>query len=339
MHHVHLNFYGVGVCFKSDNQELTRDIQRDFSFFASKEDTTKIIISASFVHPPYASLPAMVARYVSPRNICYYNNHIKYIDYSGKALVIFNQDKLRCDMHSIDYPLLHEICYMTIMSLVASELDAMGLHRVHALGFTIGQKAVLLLMDMGGGKTTMALKILSLSNTIKLLSEDSPLINPHGDILPFPLRIGVNEQEVPDGIPHEYLRRFQRQEFWPKTLIDVEYFKEKISTVPARPHLIILGKRVLGRNPSIEPVSKYAALGEFIKNSVVGVGLYQGIEYIFQKGPREILLKIPLGLSRLRNSLKVIKGSKTFVFYLGQDKEENTSTLLSFLEQYKPHND
>ncbi len=332
MESISFSFYGIILQLKSRDNGLIRDIKRDFSFFACPATQPKISINAYLQEPPYGTLPAMQASYVSPRNICYYHQGIKYIDYSGKGLVIYDKKKLQCDIYSAEYPLLHEACYMAILSLANEHLDKIHIHRVHGLGLQLkDNKAVLLLLDMGGGKTTLALQLLSAAKEVKLISEDSPLINKKGEILPFPLRIGVNPQEKPKDIPAEHIRYFERQEFGPKALIDIDYFKGKIADKPSQPDIIILGRRALGQKPQIRPASKYAALKEFIKNCVIGLGLFQGVEYIFQKGPKEAFFKIPIALSRLNNTRKVIKKSRIFEFLLSCDVNENNRILQEFI--------
>ena len=68
----------------------------------------------------------------------------------------------------------------------------------------------------------MALRLLREPGFL-LLSDDTPLIDRRGQILPFPLRLAVRA-EVETGIPPEYLHTMKRMEFDPKTLIEIEYF-------------------------------------------------------------------------------------------------------------------
>jgi hypothetical protein len=221
---------------------------------------------------------------------------------------------------------------MAIISLVSEQLDKHHMHRVHGLGLTGNGKGILLLLEMGGGKTTLAVSLLSSKNNVKLISEDSPLIDRQGRLLPFPIRIGMHPADVPAQIPEEYRRYFERDEFGPKILIDTDYFKDRICTAPCDPGIIIIGKRVIGKPPEIKPASKSAALKELIKNSVIGLGLYQGIEYLFQKSPAELFTKLPLGLSRLNNGIKLINKCRAFEFSLSPDQKGNSRVLGQFIE-------
>jgi len=77
------------------------------------------------------------------------------------------------------------------------------------------KKSIIVLLPSGGGKSTIALRILK-ENDFKLLSEDSPLVDKRGDVYPFPLRIGIMEGEAEEKLPDEYTERIERMEFEPK---------------------------------------------------------------------------------------------------------------------------
>jgi hypothetical protein len=65
---------------------------------------------------------------------------------------------------------------------------------------------------------------------------------------------------------------------------------------------------------------------------VVGLGLYQGMKFVFQRNPWEIVRKMSLGFSMPNNSLRLISCSKVFEFSLGPDSKENAGVLLDLLE-------
>nr|MBP7089095.1 hypothetical protein [Candidatus Omnitrophota bacterium] len=269
----------------------------------------------------------------TPRNICYHWNNLDYIDYYGKGLTIIDKKKNEYTVFGKDLYLCHEIVYLTILSLVGSHLDSRGLHRVHGFGLDLNGKGILVLLPRGGGKTTLLLDILKETN-IKLISEDSPLVDRNGRIFPFPIRIGVSASEKPKDIPNQYVYYIERMEFGPKYLIDVTAFKDKIAKESSLPWLILIGIRALGPGSKIMPVSKIKVFREFIKNSVIGLGLYQGMEFILQKSIFELLGKLGLIFSRLKNAFKIILASKTYLFIIGSDKKQNTATLLSFLNNF-----
>jgi hypothetical protein len=122
-------------------------------------------------------------------------------------------------------------------------------------------------------------------------------------------------------------------EFAPKYTVALEYFKDKISDKTPPVRYILCGRRCLGEEPYIEPLSKCGALKEMINNSVVGVGLYQGIEFLMQRGLFELLKKSGLLFSRFRNAAKVVSTAKTYSFVLGCDRRKNAETFLRFCKE------
>jgi hypothetical protein len=62
-------------------------------------------------------------------------------------------------------------------------------------------------------------------------------------------------------------------EFEPKTLIDIEYFKDRIAG-EAEPGLILVGERNLARF-RIVPLARRLAFKAMLKYMIVGLGVYQ----------------------------------------------------------------
>jgi len=330
---INLHFYGLNLGLQSHDAEVVDSIRLDFSYFQTESSNTDVKITVFNEAPPYDELPNLCAAFYTPRNVCYRKNETTYIDYSGKALSIYNSKKKTCYIYGKNKHLIHEISYLCILSIVGQFLDSKKIHRVHALGVSRRGKAILILLPIGGGKTTLALEFLK-SKDVKLLSEDTPLITPQGKILPFPLRIGVQLGQNID-VPQKYIRRIERMEYGPKTLIDIGYFYDRIGTI-SEPGIIIVGERTLGTQSKIEPLSKLKAVNAFVKNAVVGLGIYQGLEFLLEKGTWEILNKSGLAFSRFKNSLKIINRSKLYRFIIGRDRQKNYNTLLDFIKRKIP---
>lgn len=338
MKNLRLSFYGFGVEVKSADGKTIQDIQRDYSYFENKHCAVDVQIEVFPITPPYKNLPHLTASIYTPRNIRYNQNGISYIDYFGKGLTILDTHTNKYKVYCEDEHLRHEIVFLTIMSLSAQYLDSKGLHRVHGLGIDLDGKGVLILLPQGGGKTTLALELLKQKNKrIKLISEDSPLIDKKGRIFPLPLRMGVSVKDAPPEVPKEYIRLAKRMEFEPKYLLDIKAFGDKISRKPSAPYIILVGMRTLAAESNIHPLSKLRTLQEFVKNSVIGLGLYQGMEFMLQRSIFELLGKAPIAVSRLRNACKVVWASKTYSFTIGFDKNKNVETLLEFIENLSDH--
>jgi hypothetical protein len=327
---VSFHFYGLDLRLQSGDKGVVENVRRDFSYFEAQVNIPQVNIEVFEKSPPFGSLPDLKASVYSTNYICYRGTEGIFTDYFGQGLRVFNPQTKNYQIFSESAALRHEISYLTILSVVGQFLDSKHIHRVHALGVSQKGKAILVLLPMRGGKTTLALRLLQ-SGQVKLLSEDSPLITQQGEVLPFPLRLGV----VPGGeldIPAEYLRTMNMMEFGSKILIDIDYFADKISSA-CQPGVVLLGERALGYESRIEPASKLGAGKEFMKNAVVGLGLHQGIEYLLGRSLWETLGKTGLFFSRLNSSLKVISRSKVYRYVLGHDPERNHQVLLDFLQK------
>ena len=331
-HSVTFSFYDFGIHVKCQDPQTLQNIRRDYSFFLNDTIAPKIFLEILNNAPDYSTLPPLKATLYSPRNICYAQKGMTFIDYFGKGLLIIDHHTNIYKIFCAHAQLRHEIVFLTILSLVGQNIDSKNIHRIHGLGLEIHNKALLLLMPSGGGKTTLLLEMLK-NDSIKLISEDSPLIDQSGNALPFPIRIGISQEDKPSDIPDEQMHLIHRMEFEPKYVMDTAFLKHKLTTKPVKVRYILCGTRCLGASASISPLSKYAALKELITNSVVGVGLFQGIEFLLQRGVWELLKKSGVLFSRLKSACTILFASRTYTFVLGCDRAKNVETFLNFCRE------
>lgn len=324
------DFYGCTLEVRSVSAAVVEEVRRDFAYFQRPSGSGRLEVEIRPVPPPYAELPPVPASVLTPRNVCFADKRLTYIDYFGRGLAVFDRRAQRCVVYGTDHDLLHEIAYLFILSSVGQYLDSRGLHRLHALGLSYRRRGILLLLPSGGGKSTMALELLRRPG-FGLLSEDTPLIDRRGRVLPFPLRLGVRpEQET--GIPAEHLRTVRRMEFDSKTLIDIDYFADRLATT-VEPGVVLVGQRNLGDVSAIEPLAPHRAVSALVNNMVVGLGVYQGMEFVLERGLREVLGKGGVAASRLHNSLRLLARAPAYRFVLGRNMARNRQTLLQFLDR------
>lgn len=325
------NFYGFVVRASAALAERVDDIRFDFSYFSTEQDNAPADLAIHFhsdsERPP---LPSVAASLHTPRNIVFRDGDTSYLDYGGRGLAVNTQKGKHFDIYCDDRDLAHEIAFLTVLSFLGSHLDRAGLVRVHALGVEANGKAALLLLPSSGGKTTMALRMLE-SDGIRLLSEDSPLMSPKGVIKPFPIRIGLRKSTIPPSVPETMRLDILRMEFGPKTLVDIMAFKDRLAK-ECPVGAILLGKRFSGGASSITQLPRSAALRPFLSDAVVGVGLYQGVEFVLKSSPFELLGMSGLALRRLQRSLGVIRRSSVHRFAMGPDIDQTADVLRSFLQ-------
>lgn len=327
---VNFNFYGLNLELRSEDSNVVVSTERDFSYFKTISGIPQLSIDVFAEKPDFASLPDLKASIYTLDYVCYHMKEEVFTDYHGKALRVFNTKRKNYRIFSDNADLRNEISYLTVLGAVGQFLDSKHIHRVHALGIGRNGKAILILLPEKGGKTTLALRFLK-SGDMKLLSEDSPLITSRGEVLPFPLRLGI----LPGGegdIPREYLHPVNFMRVGTKLLVDVGYYADKVSP-PCQPGIVLLGERALGCGAAIEPAGRLGASKSFIKNAVIGLGLHQGMEYLLGRNLWETLSRGGLAFSRLNNSLQVLGRSRVYRYIIGHDMERNNQVLLEFLQK------
>ena len=324
------DFYGLTIEVSSTSPDLVEEVRRHFAYFSIPSRDSRVRVEMRRVPPPYPELPSLPASVITPRNVCFQNSKVTYIDYFGQGLVAFDRKEKHCVIYGLDHDLIHEIAYLFILSTVGQYLDGRRIHRVHALGVSYNNKGILLLLPSGGGKSTMALELMRQPGFF-LLGEDTPLIDRRGHIFPFPLRLGVHPGQN-TGVPPQYLRTVNRMEFDPKTLIDIEYFKDRLgATVEA--NFIFVGERNLGDVSEIVPLARHRAFKAMVKYMIVGLGVYQGLEFLLERGLWELVGKTGVVASRFYNSLSLLAQAATYRFVLGRNTEKNCDTFVEFIRQ------
>lgn len=280
--------------------------------------------------PDYDGLPVCDASGYTPRNVVYHARGLRMLDYGGRGLGILDEAEGRFSMASEDADLVYEAAYLFLLSRIGEYLDARRLHRLHALAMSLHGRSILVLLPMGGGKSTLGAELLKHPG-VRILSDDSPLIARDARAYAYPLRLGLLKGRESE-IPPEFVRKIDRMEFGPKFLVDYSYFASRVADV-AEPGLLLLGKRTLGALPRFEDAGYIAAMDALTPNLIVGLGLFQGLEFVLGRGRRELPSKARAGISRLRNAHALARRSRRFHFHMGRNVAANADAVISLAEK------
>jgi hypothetical protein len=332
-----LDIHGVRVRVSCVDPSLLARVADDFLHFHTVDDECRLpALHLALVpgEPRYSTLPALRATAYTPRNICYTAGDRTYIDYFGRALAIYDRGSGAVEVQSDRPHLLHEIAYLTILSRVSEQLERRGLHRVHACAVAIGGRSALFLLPSGGGKTTLALAFLKAGGGVRLVSEDSPLVDRRGVLHPFPLRIGILSETAPP-FPPEFVTYTERMEFAPKYLVSLRAFPGAVETVATRPELLFIATRSLGTACRIEPAGRLRGFRALLRDMIVGIGLYQGLEFMLRTSALDLLRYVPVVAGRIRAAVAMLRRVEVFEVELGRDPETNVATVLTFLRERK----
>ena len=327
---IQLDVYGLRLEVGGDWPEVIDEVRRDFAWFGVTDGGTgQVEVRVERRAPDYGPFADLEASFITPRNVVYSSNGRSAIDYNGNALSVFDRPARSLLVQGEDLHLVHEAIYHFLLSTIGEHLDAIRLPRLHALGLAKDDGAVAVLLPSGGGKSTLALQALR-DPSVRLISEDSPLLDRRGLLHPFPLRIGINPHQA-DQLPSDQVRRIERMEFAPKLLLDLDSIRDRIETrsLPLR-HLVI-GWRSLGDEAGLTSLPKRAALRPLLREVVVGVGLYQGMEFLLQRGPRDLGGQVTPALIRSAACAAALRRAQVWRLTLGRDSERNWETLRTLL--------
>jgi len=325
-----LQVYGLDLGVEGDWLEVVDSVAKDFAWFTSDAvvpGAERVIVERRA--PDFDALGALEASFVTPRNVVYADGHRQVVDYFGKALCVVDRRAGTATVQGEEAHLVHEAAYLYLLSRVGEHLDRQGLTRLHSLALKGAQGGVAVMLPSGGGKSTLAVRALR-DDAVTILSEDTPLLDRRGVLHPFPLRIGVNATDA-ETLPADGVRRIERMEFHPKLVLDLEAFADRIETEPEPLRHIVVGRRSLGTTAALEPLPRRAAAGVMFREAVVGVGVYQGMEFVLQRGMRDVAGKAGIAASRAACCAAGLRGARVWRLTLGRDHDANWEALSALL--------
>ncbi|MDH3691713.1 MAG: hypothetical protein OEU36_19900 [Gammaproteobacteria bacterium] len=328
MRSLEIDVYGCGFRVSGGSSSAVEMVASDFQFFRRERVDDPIEVELLSEEPPYEEAPDGVATTYTPRNISLTENGCTYVDYSGRALGIWDRGRRVFRIYTKDLDIQYEATYLFLLSHIGECLDKRKMHRIHAMAMGVEGRAVLAILPMGGGKSTLSQGLLRYGE-FDFLSDDSPLISADGRVHAFPLRLGLLPGSERD-IPPEQTRTIQRMEFGPKVLVNYEYFADRVRP-SADPGIVFLGRRSLSRECRIEPVNMRQRYHSMVVNCVVGLGLFQGLEFLLSHSPIAVAAKAGVAWSRLRNARKLFSRSEVYRLTLGRDQQHNAETVREFV--------
>ena len=328
----HLDVYGLRIEVRGDWPEVLEAVRLDYAWFEAPARAADPEVEVLIERRPadFDAFGELSASFVTPRNTVYRAGERTIVDHLGHAVSVIDRGDNRMRIQGEDEHLVHDAVYYFLLGRIGEHLDARGTPRLHALGLVGAQGAVALLLPSGGGKSTLAVETLK-SDGVSLLSEDSPLLDRNGLLHPFPLRIGVNAGEAA-LLPGGGERRIERLWLHPKVALEVDAFAERVSAEPQPLRHIVVGRRSLGREATLEPIRREAALLPLLRDGVVGVGLYQGLGYAHQLGAPELLAKLGTAARRARCCAVALARASVWRLTLGRDAERSWAALEPLLQ-------
>jgi hypothetical protein len=218
-----------------------------------------------------------------------------------------------------------------VLSLLGEHCDRSGLLRVHALAVSHRDRAFLFLMPSGSGKSTLALGLME-TGRFGYISDDDPLYHPVRGILPFPRALGTLDRQRLAHVPDSFVARVDRMEFGTKYQLDSDWWGERVERRALADVVLVVTRRVLNGEPAIEPVPRAVARRALVRDAVLGLGLYQGLEFLVQRSTVELAAKLPALLRRWRLARRLAASARTYRLTANRDPAAVRRTVESFVE-------
>lgn len=325
-----ISLYGFNVEVKAPTAELEAKLVRPFGLFLADERPAGVTIEVVETPPPYEDFPSLQASYSTPRNVVYDTRHTRIVDYFGQGATI--EDKVRrvYTIYGEDHNFLQEAFYLLTLSLFGQYCDRHGMLRVHAVALSYRDTAILMPIPPGGGKSTMAVAMLK-EEGFKLISDDEPVVSSSGSILPFALRIGTLDERKLKGIPEEFIYSIDRMEFGRKYFIDVRYWESQLEERALDKVVYVAARRVLNGAPSMRKIPKYRVMKSLLRDAIIGVGLYQGLEFMLGHSAWTTVAQSGTLIRRSIVAWKMIRRTRTYQLTLSRNIDENRRVLSEFI--------
>jgi hypothetical protein len=326
-----INLHGYRIHCDAPSEELQTKLVRPFQLFLHEGNVADIAITVRNQVPPYREFPTLEASFSTPRNVVYDRGDIKLVDYFGKGATVEDKSRASFTLYGTDDNFLQEAFYLLVLSIFGQYCDNNGMLRVHAMAVSYGDKAFIMPIPSGGGKSTMALAMLE-EKGFKLISDDEPVVARDGSILPFALRMGTLDKTRLATIPDEYIYSIDRMEFGVKHFIDARYWEAQLEQRALTDTIYLAATRVLNGEASITPVPKYKVFKSLLRDAILGVGLYQGLEFMLGHSPFTTISKVGTVVRRSVVALKLLRNTTTYRFVLSDDIDENRRILKAFAQ-------
>lgn len=335
MSEIFFNFYGFVIRIACDSEKTIELLRKDFSYFLSKEKNPDFFIKARVTTKLSNKIPSgLPSIRQNTRAITYQSGDVRYNDFYGKAVSVLNYANQTMEIFCFEESYLHELLYLAILSRETKFHDLKGLHKLHAFAVAKGDTALIGMMNMKGGKTTLFSYFLD-QEGFELISDDTPLIDQRGRVRSFPIRIGFEPESYSGKILESYKDRsysFHREEYGDKFLVDLAEFKNKISDIKKKV-VLFQGVRVHGlERPEAHKIGKLKMFKYLLKNMVVGIGLPMVLEYYLEGGLVGKIKDIKILLRRTIAAMSLLGRSECYLVKLGPIPAENFKMVRSLLE-------
>ncbi len=339
MQRILINISGELVVVESDWSAILDILRKDFWSFlvadasTSLEKNVEISIFQTGQKPVF---PEVVSTFQTQNAITYDLNSKRYCDYYDQAYTIIDFETNQAQIYGESFEVIHEIVYLLILSRVGKKLDLRGLHKLHAFAVSFQDLAFVCMMPSKGGKSTLLAELLK-HPQVKMISDDIPLIDSFGCVHTFALKLGLNK--IPDNLKienrEENIYSMKRSLYGEKTLICTRGLEGKVEGSSRVFRNVILAEafRFNSESSKIIPSPWFKTLKGLFKHGVIGIGSPMVIEYFWQSGLSDFLVKTRIFILRCMAFGALSVRSRRIQIHSGRNPEQTAGEVIKFLEK------
>lgn len=332
----YFEFYGQRAQVNSEIPELLELLKKDFSVFSKIEieGQPDFSLQVFYTEPPQELVPNIVCSMQTLNSICYDVHNVRYCDYYGELLVILDKKTNSAKMYSKNLSKIHEVSYLLILSRIGKLMDLKGLHKLHAFSVAYKDLALVCMMPMKGGKSTLLMEFLK-DPRFKIISDDIPLVDWKGNVLPFPIKIGLSDKSVELEVlnPAENYYEMDRGLYGKKRLLSLKGLPGRVAEIdrPYEKVLLIEAFRFNSRTSILKDSSLLSTGKGLLKHGIIGFGLPMVIEYFWENGWRDFLVKTKIFLLRCLGFGSLLFKAKRMKLFLGKNPEEAAEVIIKHI--------
>jgi hypothetical protein len=330
----YFDIHGLTVRVHGDWPAVVEALRLDYAWFETSTAggrAAAIDVRVEREPPNFRSFGDITASFVTDYTIVYPGKDRTIIEYTGRAVSVVDTTRNSLVVQGEDEALVRRAAFDFILSRAGDHLDAIGLPRMHGAGLVGRQGAVVVMLPMGGGKTTIALRAVR-ENGVRVLSEGSPLIDRHGRLHAFPLPMWVRAySEAAASLPAEHIRRVNGVESNPR-ILELAAFADRIERRPTPLRHIVLGRRSLAEGARLEQLPRRAAVRSLMRDSIIGFGFFQGLEFVMRTGVGDLAGRLGTTATRVRCCTAGLLHADVWRLTFGRDHDRNWAALRTLLD-------
>lgn len=318
--------HGVTLTAASSDGALLEGLRRDFAAFSLDAPPARADVSLALAR---AVCPLAPLRAGWRWRGCRFADQglLRRTDYGGGTGGEWDLGAESGRLWSPEPDVLHELAWLTLHSRLGAALDARGIHRVHALGFTWRGRGGIVLLPSGGGKTSLALALASRPE-FALLSDDIPLLGEDGVLWAFPQRLTLRGP-LPEGIAPAAARPFPRRRFGPKLALDAAAYPGAWGRAAPLDWLVVGAPG--GARAAAGPCSWGRAAAALASGLVAGVGTPQVLELMYPGSAGGAAALASTAAARALTAGRALARARRLTLTLGPDVRGAARALVSAL--------